>query len=265
MKAIMLSIQSKWVSKILNGEKSIEIRKTRPRVREEYIGRTQDGVGRKYKTHHDMLPCKVYIYCSKSKDAYRLRRNDMGKFAELKSKIFTAKECEETYKILNGKVVASFMLNQVKNTCGWRLKNETGNCKPRMEWETDLPKNACLSIDEIIKYAGGKDTNSIKCWFIDDLQVFDTPKSLDDFYSVKECEPCELWGEKQTWEQRHKKNIASTHPAPIECYKCKHLIAGDDYEDKKSGVMVFDYDCKTNHHAPLKTAPQSWCYVEVAK
>ena len=43
MKAIMISIQPQYVEKILNGEKTIEIRKTKPKCE---------------------LPCKVYIYCT---------------------------------------------------------------------------------------------------------------------------------------------------------------------------------------------------------
>ena len=46
MKAIMISIQPKWVAKILNGEKTIEIRKSMPKCD---------------------LPIKVYIYCTKEK------------------------------------------------------------------------------------------------------------------------------------------------------------------------------------------------------
>ena len=44
-KAIMISIKPKWVVKILNGEKTIEIRKTMPKCE---------------------LPIDVYIYCTKS-------------------------------------------------------------------------------------------------------------------------------------------------------------------------------------------------------
>ena len=43
MKAIMISIKPQWVSKILNKEKLVEIRKTKPKCE---------------------LPCKVYIYCT---------------------------------------------------------------------------------------------------------------------------------------------------------------------------------------------------------
>ena len=47
MKKILISIKPKWVAKILNGEKTIEVRKTAPKCE---------------------LPCEVYIYCSKGKE-----------------------------------------------------------------------------------------------------------------------------------------------------------------------------------------------------
>lgn len=47
MKAILMSIQPKWVKKIVNGKKTIEVRKTRPKLE---------------------TPFKVYIYCTKGKE-----------------------------------------------------------------------------------------------------------------------------------------------------------------------------------------------------
>ena len=51
-KAVMLSIRPKWVEKIASGEKTIEVRKTRPNLQ---------------------TPFKAYIYCSQGSDARRLR------------------------------------------------------------------------------------------------------------------------------------------------------------------------------------------------
>lgn len=51
-KAVMLSIRPEWCEKIASGEKTIEVRKTRPKLR---------------------TPFKCYIYCTKSDDANRLR------------------------------------------------------------------------------------------------------------------------------------------------------------------------------------------------
>ena len=45
MKSILISIQPKWVEKIVNGEKTIEVRKTAP----------------------EEVPFKAYIYCTKAK------------------------------------------------------------------------------------------------------------------------------------------------------------------------------------------------------
>lgn len=51
-KAVMLSIRPKWCEKIANGEKTIEVRKTRPKMD---------------------TPFKCYIYCTRGNDANRLR------------------------------------------------------------------------------------------------------------------------------------------------------------------------------------------------
>lgn len=87
MKAIMISIKPQWVSKILNKEKLVEIRKTKPKCE---------------------LPCKVYIYCTKGKKLYKCVSN----FDE---------------DLLNGKVVAEFTLNKVdileRDLNDWLPKN----------------------------------------------------------------------------------------------------------------------------------------------
>ena len=58
MNSIMISIKPEWVAKILNGDKTIEIRKTMPKCE---------------------LPCKAYIYCTKEKSYLdRLVQTTMG-------------------------------------------------------------------------------------------------------------------------------------------------------------------------------------------
>ena len=51
-KAVMLSIRPKWCEMIASGEKTIEVRKTRPKLK---------------------TPFKCYIYCTRGDDANRLR------------------------------------------------------------------------------------------------------------------------------------------------------------------------------------------------
>ena len=58
MKAILISIKPEWVAKILNGEKTIEIRKTMPKCD---------------------LPIDVYIYCTKSNYFGYMSKRYIGK------------------------------------------------------------------------------------------------------------------------------------------------------------------------------------------
>ena len=69
-KAVLISIRPRWCEKIASGEKTIEIRKTRPKVD---------------------TPFKCYIYCTQSGDARRLvgeRGKVIGEFT-----------CDRIYKI----------------------------------------------------------------------------------------------------------------------------------------------------------------------
>lgn len=77
-KVILMSIQSKWLVKILNGEKTIEIRKSMPKC---------------------VLPIDVYLYCTKKK-------------------LYIPQKSRSKYtKLMNGKVVAKFTLNKVEDCC----------------------------------------------------------------------------------------------------------------------------------------------------
>lgn len=60
--AILISIRPEWVEKILNGEKTIEIRKSCPKEWKDY----SNG-----KTKIKPEPEKCYIYCTKPKKWWR--------------------------------------------------------------------------------------------------------------------------------------------------------------------------------------------------
>lgn len=75
MKSILISIKPEWVAKILNGEKTIEIRKTAPKC---------------------ALPIDVYIYCTKG---LGLQKFGNKYFAQ-----------EGQHPVRNGKIVAKFTL-----------------------------------------------------------------------------------------------------------------------------------------------------------
>ena len=116
MRSIMISIQPKWVEKILNGEKILEIRKSMPKCE---------------------LPCKVYIYNTKGGEKNYHIGCINGK----------------NYKVgLNGKVVAEFTLNKVDLLidCGFGIHYVD---KDLNDLDLDfLTTNSCLTDEQIYLY-----------------------------------------------------------------------------------------------------------------
>lgn len=162
MKSIMISIKPEWIEKIIKGEKTIEIRKKMPKCE---------------------LPCKVYIYCTKSQKKLItvFRKGDLvwsddkeeQRFDET---IFVKDDyfgiADERHRWL-GKVVAEFTLNAVDEF------KVFGNGTVQYWNYHDLEKS-CLTYDEMSNYVG---RNKIGyAWHIDDLKIYDKPKELSDFY-----------------------------------------------------------------------------------
>ena len=173
MKAIMISIKPQYVEKILNGEKTIEIRKTKPKCE---------------------LPCKVYIYCTKPKKWWAF--SNWGATSDelvwkIKDKVKMCNGLEvwdDDCEKLNGKVVAEFTLNKVdtleRDLNDWLPKN-------RYDISNDLLKDINLNQNELWNYGQGK---ILYAWHIDNLKIYDKPKELDEFYGAKEC-PYKDWGD----------------------------------------------------------------------
>ena len=171
MKAIMISIQPQYVEKILNGEKTIEIIKTMPKIE---------------------LPCKVYIYCTKGKTTidYIERKGELDWFGNIAEKtlILTSPKYKFSMGEKLGKVVAEFIFNKVdtleRDLNDWLPKN-------RYDVSNELLKDINLNQNELWNYGQGK---ILYAWHIDDLKIYDKPKELDEFYGAKEC-PYKDWGD----------------------------------------------------------------------
>lgn len=159
MKSIMISIQPQWVEKILNGEKTIEIRKTMPKCE---------------------LPCKVYIYCTQTKP-YLYRLDDDDNF-ELTNNLRPHEDCfVKDYNAQNGKVVAEFTLNVVEDF-------ECASDDFRYLVENT---KSCLTMEQVYNYCNGQDLYG---WYIDDLKIYDKPKELSEFVCRKSLKrPPQSW------------------------------------------------------------------------
>ena len=75
MKAVLISIKPKWCKRIANGQKTIEVRKTRPKMD---------------------TPFKCYIYCTKAKEVV-----DIGKTFSWGKEVIGEFVCDNIYPIKN--------------------------------------------------------------------------------------------------------------------------------------------------------------------
>lgn len=235
METILMSIQPKWCEKIINGEKTIEVRKTAPKE----------------------VPFKVYIYCTKEEPNLYIPAEFNCFPLDEASQPYFAKEpfVVEVDNLANGKVIGEFICDYVEKEAV--AFTEMGNLGRLYHCR--------LSLAELKKYAGER--TSLYYWHISALKVYDKPKELSDFYSIKQCKPeYSPFGYQWTWEDRHKRNTGGRNnkyrPVPIECHRCKSLVGGKDYLDEKSGCILFDYKCTSNYHKPLARPPQSWQYIQ---
>ena len=115
MKAVLLSIRPEWAKKILDGLKTIEVRKTRPKIE---------------------TPFKCYIYCTKGDEV--LPTNDYCGFdMEDFSGDFVA----------NMKVVAEF-------TCDRIDPIRVFNNGTIQNWECYGLEKSCIPYDDIVRYIG---------------------------------------------------------------------------------------------------------------
>ena len=176
MKSIMISIQPQYVEKILNGGKTIEIRKTMPKCE---------------------LPCKVYIYCTKGKNTivYVERKGEKDWYGNIaKNTMIVTRPKYDYMNYTNetlGKVIAEFTLNKVdtleRDLNDWLPKN-------RYDVSNDLLKNINLNQNELWNYGQGK---ILYAWHIDDLKVYDKPKYLSEFKiskrKEKDCINCQMY------------------------------------------------------------------------
>jgi len=185
MTQIMLSVRPEWAEKILNGTKTVEIRKSVPKE----------------------LPCEVYIYVTKNKSKFRVgcmefANDDLYILPNQKAYKYGCSVeimgCELPYSkdnFLNGIVVAKFTLNKADTyylekplnfEITYRgIDNQIG-CEYSKEIKSDLLKKSCLTFTEMFDYGKKRfdeQQSVIRAWHIDDLVIFDRPKELNEFSS----------------------------------------------------------------------------------
>lgn len=165
MKSVLISIRPEWCRKIISGEKTIEVRKTRPKLD---------------------FPFKCYIYCSMP------RVKDSRQILELHGS--NGNSC-----LANGKVIGEFVCDRIiPGTWSYNLRTYSGELLASTLYGL---KGCCLTDAEIIAYGQGKDKRGghVFGWHISDLNLYRVPRELQEFRQVcpkdLRCESCAMYRE----------------------------------------------------------------------
>ncbi len=152
-KSVMISIHPDWCYAILNDLKTIEIRKTIPKI---------------------ATPFKCYIYCTKGGKEPLAYIDYCG---------YDMTDFREDF-LANGKVVAEFICDRI-------IPIKVFNNGTIQDWNRNELYKSYVPYDDIVKYIGNN--RSGYGWHISELKVYDKPKELCEFtkYSEDDIRPCQ--------------------------------------------------------------------------
>ena len=142
MKSVLISIRPKWCEKIASGDKTIEVRKTRPKLE---------------------LPFRCYIYCTLqgAPEFFRETLNgdvskwNRGKWAERKGNVIGEFTCDRIDKIIPSDEPYGIY--------------DIGD---------DYVRQTCLENGALWDYGRGA---ALHGWHISGLKIYDKPRKLSEF------------------------------------------------------------------------------------
>lgn len=151
MQGVMISIKPKWCKLIASGKKTIELRKSMPKLD---------------------VPFKCYIYCTADKKDYM--------FVDEHFEQYTIPH------VCNGKVIGEFDCNNIDNYIAYDFIGAEDaddivrtNAKDGGYYYWIPNKNdTCLTSKNILEYGNGR---TLYGWYISNLKIYDKRKSLTNF------------------------------------------------------------------------------------
>lgn len=181
-KAVLISIHPKWCEKIAGGEKTIEVRKTRPKLKP---------------------PFRCYIYCTAETAGYDalwvLDAPSRKKYSLTAVSAYL--ERAEGASKGNRKIIGEFTcgcITPLYNVCTDDWSQLIGGLH---EIEKTLVRDyAKITEKELREYANGS-----KCfaWHISGLRIYDTPRELGEFTGLRDTRfgaaPYDIKRAPQSW------------------------------------------------------------------
>lgn len=160
-KAVMLSIRPKWVEKIASGEKTIEVRKTKPKLE---------------------TPFKCYIYCTLPKYPHE---------------DFIATDYPMPQFYGGGKVVGEFTCDQIIDA--WWDYVPDAITREVTGGNLEALDGIGMTDEELFSYVGDSMRGHCYGWHISDLLIYDEPRELTAFRRACKnswyCESCAMYWE----------------------------------------------------------------------
>ncbi len=143
MKSILQSIKPQYCELIASGKKTVEVRKTRPKLD---------------------VPFKAYIYCTKDKLLTKSHNNGNIYLSENKYKSALEKAGNVT---LSGKVIGEYVCDEITEYTYFEYASHLIS-------EDELFSTG-ITFNELLKYGNKK---PLYLWHISDLVIYDKPKEL---------------------------------------------------------------------------------------
>lgn len=176
-KAVLISIRPEWCDLIVRGKKTIEVRKTRPKLE---------------------TPFKAYIYCTRTASKEFILDDDNWDVSAKKHGGWPGKR---------GRVIGEFTCKKIT---GLTHVGETGSWEsaslyvmaPGLYYKPadELLEAACMSKETAEKYLKGRDGCG---WHISDLKIYDQPRELRAFTGLQSTRfgmrPVEITRPPQSW------------------------------------------------------------------
>lgn len=164
MKSVLISIQPKWCELIAAGKKTVEVRKTVPKLEP---------------------PFKCYIYCTKGPQ-YLNSRNGIP---YLEQRAILGGHGPGEYRHLNGLVIGEFICNGAECFTTDYRQNE--------EQTKRISLQSCVDMVSLMEYE--ENSPCLYGWHISDLVIYDEPKPLSEFVMANTQHYCHLQRPPQSW------------------------------------------------------------------
>ena len=167
-KSVLISIRPEWCELIASGEKTIEVRKTRPKLD---------------------IPFKCYIYCTNIRPSLvwgEVFRGDwFTEFTRISG--YSRAEADKIWDVFNGHIAGEFTCDRIYEL---ETRSPGGSYYVKGEDQpttNDVARKSCLTLKDMHEYLQAKVGYG---WHISELKIYDTPKDLGEFERPYECDLC---------------------------------------------------------------------------